>query len=162
MKLVAIVGYSDSGKTTLIQSLLPEFKRRGYSVAVFKHCPHGFALDREGTDSWRYLQSGSQGVALLSPQGLAVLQTQGFPVDTAQIAETYFTGLDVVLVEGGKSEPDIPKIWVLREEDTGASEAEREDVIALIAGREISCSKPVFRSVQVRELVGFILSYLMM
>lgn len=161
MKLLAIVGYSNAGKTGLIQKLIPELKNRGKSVAVLKHCSHGFELDREGTDSWRYMQAGSQGVALLSPQKLAVLQTQGLPPQTAEIAETYFPDFDIVLVEGGKNEPEIPKIWVLRSGETGVQEAERDDVIAFIAEGHLDCPKPVFRMVQVRELAGFFLSYLM-
>ena len=161
MKLLAIVGFSDAGKTGLIQKLIPEFNNRGNSVAVLKHCPHGFELDREGTDSWHYMQAGSQGVALLSPQKLAVLQAKGFPPQTAGIAETFFPDFDIVLVEGGKNEPGIPKIWVLRSGETGVQEAERDDVIALIAEGHLACPKPVFRAVQVRELAGFILSYLM-
>ena len=54
--IVSIVGKSDSGKTTLIEKLLPELTRRGYRIATVKHDVHGFEVDREGKDSWRHKQ----------------------------------------------------------------------------------------------------------
>ena len=47
MNIFAIVGHSKSGKTRLISQLIPGLKSRGYTVAVIKHCPHGFELDPE-------------------------------------------------------------------------------------------------------------------
>ena len=46
--ILSIVGKSDSGKTTLIEKLVPELTRRGYRVATVKHDVHGFEVDREG------------------------------------------------------------------------------------------------------------------
>ncbi|MBC7225358.1 MAG: molybdopterin-guanine dinucleotide biosynthesis protein MobB, partial [Anaerolineae bacterium] len=42
---LSVVGKSDSGKTTLLEKLIPELKRRGYRVAVIKHDVHGFHID---------------------------------------------------------------------------------------------------------------------
>jgi molybdopterin-guanine dinucleotide biosynthesis protein B len=47
MNIFAIVGHSESGKTRLISQLIPDLKGRGYTVAVIKHCPHGFELETE-------------------------------------------------------------------------------------------------------------------
>ena len=46
--IVSIVGKSDSGKTTLIEKLIPELTRRGYRVATVKHHAHGFEVDSKG------------------------------------------------------------------------------------------------------------------
>ena len=46
--IISIVGKSDSGKTTLIEKLVPELTRRGYRIATVKHDIHGFEVDREG------------------------------------------------------------------------------------------------------------------
>jgi molybdopterin-guanine dinucleotide biosynthesis protein B len=51
--IVSIVGKSDSGKTTLIERLIPEIKRRGYRIATVKHDTHSFEIDREGKDSYQ-------------------------------------------------------------------------------------------------------------
>lgn len=157
MQLLAIVGYSDSGKTGLIQSLVCELKRRGVSVAVIKHCPHGFDLDREGTDSWRFQQAGTQGVALLSPKYLAVLRALREPADARTVAQTHFHDLDVVLVEGGKKDRSIPKIWVRAEGEEIGGQVEREDIVAVVADEEMEAAKPVFQPGMVQELADFVL-----
>ena len=73
--VIAFVGASDTGKTTLILKLLPKFKRDGFKVAVVKHCPHGFELNREGKDSWKFTQAGADGVVLTAPNQLAIIRT---------------------------------------------------------------------------------------
>jgi molybdopterin-guanine dinucleotide biosynthesis protein MobB len=52
--IVCIVGESKSGKTALIEKLIPELKSRGYRVATAKHAAHGLAFDKPGKDSWRH------------------------------------------------------------------------------------------------------------
>ena len=72
--IVSIVGKSDSGKTTLIEKLLPELGRRGYRVATVKHDVHGFEVDREGKDSWRHKKAGAHTVVISSPLKVAVIR----------------------------------------------------------------------------------------
>ena len=55
--ILAVSGVKNSGKTTLIASLLPELKKRGLHVAVIKHDGHEFDADIPGTDTWKYAQS---------------------------------------------------------------------------------------------------------
>ena len=40
--IISVVGKSNVGKTTLLEKLLPELKKRGYRVATIKHDVHGF------------------------------------------------------------------------------------------------------------------------
>jgi molybdopterin-guanine dinucleotide biosynthesis protein MobB len=49
--IISIVGKSDAGKTTLIEKLVVELKRRGYRVATIKHDAHQFEIDHPGKDS---------------------------------------------------------------------------------------------------------------
>ncbi|NOR15553.1 MAG: molybdopterin-guanine dinucleotide biosynthesis protein B [Candidatus Aminicenantes bacterium] len=159
MKIFAVVGYANTGKTTLIQKLICELRKRKQTVAVIKHCSQGFELDRPGTDSWRFMQAGSQGVALLSPQKLAVLQTRNSPADAKQIAEAYFNDSDIILIEGGKHEPGIPKIWILREGEEGLEEVDREEVVALVSEQDIDIDIPLFHPGQIQGLADFIFEY---
>jgi len=156
MKIFAVVGYANTGKTTLIQELIRELIRRKQVVSVIKHCSQGFELDRQGTDSWRIMQAGSHGIALLSPEKLAVLQKRGAAGAAKQIAESYFSESDVVLIEGGKHEPGIAKILVLREGKEGSEEIDKEDVVALVSDMNIKTEKPLFHPDQIRELADFV------
>jgi molybdopterin-guanine dinucleotide biosynthesis adapter protein len=43
--IISIVGYSNSGKTYLLEKMIPILKAKGYSVGVIKHAGHEFSLD---------------------------------------------------------------------------------------------------------------------
>ena len=68
--IVSIVApASGTGKTTFIERLLPRLLAHGLRVGVVKSDAHGFQLDQEGKDSWRFTQAGATGVAVVSPAG---------------------------------------------------------------------------------------------
>ena len=70
--ILSFVGRSNSGKTTLIERVIPELTRAGYRVATVKHAGHGFELDTEGKDSWRHKQAGANTVIVISKGSLAM------------------------------------------------------------------------------------------
>ena len=43
----------------LLEKLIPVLNRRGFQCAVIKHDGHGFAPEREGTDTHRLLSAGN-------------------------------------------------------------------------------------------------------
>ena len=71
--LVAIVGKSDSGKTTLIEKVVPELVRLGLRVGTVKHDAHSFEIDHPGKDSWRHGQAGAEAYVIASPERLAFI-----------------------------------------------------------------------------------------
>src|SRR4030042_3390165 len=107
--IVSIVGKSDSGKTTLIEKLLPELGRRGYRVATVKHDVHGFEVDREGKDSWRHKKAGAHTVVLSSPQKVAVIRDVERDLTLEEIREKFIRDVDLILSEGYKNDVQ-PKI----------------------------------------------------
>ena len=103
MKIVGISGPSGSGKTSLIRRLIPELRKRKLTVAVVKHCPHGFDLEREGKDSWIFAKAGAQAVAMVSRDRLAVAYRERHKRDWKALADRFFPGVDIVIVEGGRN-----------------------------------------------------------
>ena len=71
-KIIAVSGVKKSGKTTLLEKLIPALAARGVSSAVVKHDAHRFEIDREGKDSWRFTQAGADVVLLSSPEKTAL------------------------------------------------------------------------------------------
>lgn len=52
MNIISVVGYSNSGKTTLIEFLIHALKSRGHRVGTIKkiHCEN-YEIDKEGKDT---------------------------------------------------------------------------------------------------------------
>ena len=100
--LVAVVGKSDSGKTTLIEALVPELKRLGLRVGTVKHDAHDFEIDHAGKDSWRHGQAGANAYVVSAPHRLAYVRTSQTETPLHEIARRFFADLDVVVAEGYK------------------------------------------------------------
>jgi molybdopterin-guanine dinucleotide biosynthesis protein B len=112
-KIVALVGKPDSGKTTLLEKLLPELNRRGYRVGTVKHHAHEFEMDKEGKDTWRHKQAGARTVALSSPTGLGVIRDVDHDHAIEELLDRYYYDVDLVIAEGYKS-TSLPKIEIFR------------------------------------------------
>ncbi|MEL6196195.1 MAG: molybdopterin-guanine dinucleotide biosynthesis protein MobB, partial [Myxococcota bacterium] len=54
LRVYGVVGFKNSGKTTLLERLVGEIVGRGFSVSTLKHAHHVFDVDRPGKDSWRH------------------------------------------------------------------------------------------------------------
>lgn len=116
--LVSVVGWHNAGKTTFVEGLLAELKRRGLRVAIIKHSRGGFEIDRPGTDTWRYAQAGSDVVAISGRSRLALIERRTEELSLAEVVARLPEGIDLVITEGYKAAP-TPKIEVTR---AGASE----------------------------------------
>lgn len=100
--IVSIVGKKRSGKTTLLEKLIPELVRRGYRVGTVKHDTHGFDIDHEGKDTWRHKQSGAETVVISCPWKLSLIRDLDRELGLDEIVESYFADKDLVLTEGYK------------------------------------------------------------
>src|SRR5919198_3421837 len=113
--ILCFVGRSNSGKTTLIERLIPELVLAGYRVATIKHAGHGFELDTEGKDSWRHKRAGASAVIVLSKGSLAMFSDVSDEISVEQIRDRFVDPyIDLIIAEGWKSE-GYPKIVVVRD-----------------------------------------------
>ncbi len=114
MKLFGIAGYSGSGKTNLIERMLPLMIAQGLRVSVLKHTHHDFDIDRPGKDSYRHRQAGAHEVLLAgSTRWVLLNELRGAAEPTLAEYVARLTPCDLVLVEGYKREA-IPKLEVHR------------------------------------------------
>ena len=111
--VLAIVGHSGCGKTTLIEKLLPVLNQARLRVATIKHSHHQVALDASGKDSWRHKQAGAAASMLLTPAGMQLVTDAIEHQELKHLAQRYFFDMDMVLAEGF-SEAECAKIEVLR------------------------------------------------
>jgi molybdopterin-guanine dinucleotide biosynthesis protein B len=113
--IVAVVGSSNSGKTTAVEALIKGLTKKGYTVASAKHIPApDFTIDTEGKDTWRYAKAGASAVLSVAPNELTAIKK----VDTTEysleqvIAE--FPEVDIIILEGFKGligqNTSVPKL----------------------------------------------------
>jgi molybdopterin-guanine dinucleotide biosynthesis protein B len=137
--IVSIVGKSDSGKTTLIEKLIPELIRRGYRVATVKHDVHGFEVDREGKDSWRHKKAGAHTVVISSPVKLTLIRDVDHDADLTELRDSYIRDVDLILSEGFK------KIEVFRKEmHRDLLCTKEDDLVAIATNQRLSSDIPCF------------------
>lgn len=126
--IISIISKKRSGKTTLLEKLIPELKSRGYRVGTVKHDTHGFDVDHEGKDTWRHKQAGAEGVVIACPWKLSVIKDLEAELSLDDIVSTQLADMDIVLTEGykraGKPQVEVFRSSVHQEplhsmEDTG-------------------------------------------
>jgi len=157
MKVIGFIGYSNTGKTTLIEKLIPLLIARGLRVSTVKNAHHGFDMDRPGKDSFRYRQAGSAQVLIATSERWALLtEVRGGPVPLeALIAQ--LAPCDLVLVEGFKSEGHFPRIEVRRTTNAEPPIFPHDaNVIAVAADHAIDTALPVLDLNDAAKIAGFI------
>lgn len=133
MKVVGFSGYSNSGKTTLIEQVIGRLKAAGQRVSIVKHAHHAFDIDHPGKDSWRHRQAGAFEVVVASNKRLAKIreyEVQADPTVHQLIAE--LSDCDWVLVEGFRH-ADLLKIEVWRAETDEVAHYPNDPFIVAVA-----------------------------
>lgn len=153
---IAIVGRSGSGKTTLIEKLIRHFGSRGLRIAVIKHMRHDFDIDHPGKDTHRYRDAGARASAIMNEREFALMMSLETPPSPMQMLDRYFSGYDMVIVEGYR-EGDIPKIEVVGDsEEKPLFDSGVSNVIALATDRQIKAGVPLFRRDDVAGIAALI------
>ncbi|KAF5411194.1 MAG: molybdopterin-guanine dinucleotide biosynthesis protein B [Euryarchaeota archaeon] len=107
---IGVVGYHNTGKTTLICKLIERLREQGYSVSTIKNIPKDeFYMDVEGKDTWKHGESGARVVVASTSDETAFIMKTGMPLEDILRITDSMTAPDVILVEGHKTEA-IPKI----------------------------------------------------
>ena len=132
--LIAVSGVKNSGKTTLLEQLIPRLRARGLRCAVIKHDGHRFDPDREGTDTYRLLRAGAMGAAVFDGEKFQAVKYAA--VTEADLAALY-PEADVIFLEGFKNST-YPKIEVWRKENSPAPVCSPGTLLAL-AGEDCDC-----------------------
>jgi molybdopterin-guanine dinucleotide biosynthesis protein B/molybdopterin-guanine dinucleotide biosynthesis protein len=159
--IVSVVAKSGTGKTTLLEKLIAELKRRGWRVGAIKHDAHSFDIDREGKDSWRLTQAGADTMLITSPAKIAMVKRHGDGQEPP-LAETiarYCGDLDIVLTEGFKKS-SMPKIEVHRAERSATLLCRGEEhdptLIAVASDERLELDVPVYDLNDAAGLCDFI------
>jgi molybdopterin-guanine dinucleotide biosynthesis protein B len=161
MRAIGFIGYSNTGKTTLIEKLIPIFRARGLSVSAIKNAHHGFDMDRPGKDSFRYREAGASQVLIATGLRWALLTET--PAQAASLEElcARLAPCDLVIVEGFKSEGLIPRIEVRRSTNTEPPIFPHDpNVVAIAADHAVATHLPVLDLNDAAKIAAFISNHL--
>lgn len=163
--LLGFVAYSGTGKTTLLEKLIPVLKERGLHVALLKHAHHDFDIDQPGKDSYRLRHAGAAQVMIASHKRWALMNENPSGESEPQLSELlrHFDAerFDLLLVEGFKHEA-YPKIELQRQALAKPPlHADDPDIIALVTDKPNSDGAlPELHIDHPEEIAEFILQWL--
>lgn len=161
--LLGVVAPSGTGKTTLLEAVIPELVRAGLRVGCVKHTHHAFDIDKPGKDSHRLRQAGATQMLLGSSARWALMVETPDAPDAGLVAmldRLDLESLDLVLVEGFRPEA-LPRILV----DRAGTRDERlsaDGVIAVATNRRPppAADVPVLDLDRPATVAAFVLDYL--
>ncbi len=151
LPILGFSGWSSSGKTTLIEKLIPILWEKGIRSAVIKHDVHGISEDETGKDSFRFIQAGAAACILCGPGGPSLSEA----IETV----TNSKKADLILVEGFKSAP-IPHIGLALTVNGKELPEPADRYLAVITDLPPSnCPVPCYHPNDICGVIAFILSY---
>ncbi len=107
-----VAAQSETGKTTILENLLPVLKHRGLRVAALKGHLHHYDLDLPGKDSWRFTKAGAEVSGLTTPDSYILIGSNSSKSGNDAAAEM-LRDMDLIIIEGNKKSKN-PKIEVVR------------------------------------------------
>ncbi|MBW4055927.1 MAG: molybdopterin-guanine dinucleotide biosynthesis protein B [Proteobacteria bacterium] len=109
----SFVAHSGTGKTTLLEQLIPILKARGYRIGTIKHDAHRFEIDHPGKDSYRMTAAGADTTLVCSEEKLALIRRHQRAPSVEELLASYCADFDIILTEGFK-QSSLPKIELHR------------------------------------------------
>jgi len=157
-----IIGWKDSGKTTLMERLIEEFTRQGICVSAIKHAHHAFDIDHKHRDSYKFRSAGARRTAIVSRNRWAMIHElrseEEPPLDEIirHIGEC-----DLILIEGYKN-AEFDKIEVRNSNGNNPPLAPDDPFIKAVAflGEVEDIDLPTFQVDEISRIADFIRKHL--
>jgi len=105
MKVISVVGYKKTGKTTLVTRLVEKLSGKGKVGTVKQMCHHRF--NPENTDTGKHFDAGAAAVAAITDGELVLVRRN--PSLSKALDALADSGMDFAIVEGAKKS-SLPKI----------------------------------------------------
>ncbi|WP_187431312.1 Molybdopterin-guanine dinucleotide biosynthesis adapter protein [Roseobacter fucihabitans] len=159
MRVYGVVGWKNAGKTGLMERLVSEITRRGFSVSTVKHAHHVFDVDQPGKDSHRHRQAGAREVLLSSRKRFALMhELRDAEEPSLEVLLSKLSPVDLVLIEGYKRDLH-PKIEAHRAETNNPLIAPEDETIRAVASdTPLTLDRPVFNLDDTGAIADFILA----
>lgn len=157
-KILAISGYSNSGKTTLLKKIIPLLCEQGFNIAMLKHTHHDVEMDIPGKDSYELRKAGAlQTIIACDNRYAMICETPNKPANLKTLFKK-FTNVDLILVEGFKDEK-LPKI-ICHRNITKKPLFIDEFTIAVACDEKLNINLPQLNINNPKQIIEFIKNYL--
>ena len=110
MRAVAFVGFKKSGKTTTVERVARELKKRGYKVGIAKSMHTNF--DRKDSDTWKLKRVADYVIVRAQDTDALLFEAKDLNALLSAIPE-----VDFLLLEGFKDAKHLPKIICAKSEE---------------------------------------------
>lgn len=159
MRVYGVTGWKNAGKTGLMERLVEEISRRGFTVSTVKHAHHTFDVDHPGRDSYRHRSAGARQVMLSSRNRWALMsELRGDDEPTLSDLLEKLDPVDLILIEGYKRDSH-PKVEAYRAETGNPLIAPGDPTIRAVASDSaLDLDRPVFDLDDTAAIADFILS----
>ena len=158
MKTIAVIGWKNSGKTTLVSNLTNYYFNKGIKVGVVKHAHHNFDIDHEGTDSYKIRKSGAFKTTIVSNKRLAhMIEEESLDENITKIIAMH-EDCEILIFEGFKNNNELKKIEVsFKKNNKNELNSELPNVLAIVTDQTQKRTIPNFQHDQIPEIAEFIL-----
>ena len=156
--MISIVSKKNSGKTTLLEKLIPELKNSGYRIGTIKHDTHGFSIDHEGKDTYRHKAAGAETVVISCPWLISVIKDVDQEKSLDQLSENYLQDMDLILTEGYKlgGKPQIEVYRSTAHDSPLHVKGGKNTLVAMVSDINVDMGVPCFDINDIRGLADFI------
>ncbi|EOW6614735.1 bifunctional molybdopterin-guanine dinucleotide biosynthesis adaptor protein MobB/molybdopterin molybdotransferase MoeA [Vibrio fluvialis] len=161
LPLLGFAAYSGTGKTTLLEALVPKLTAAGLRLGILKHAHHNFDVDKPGKDSYRLRKAGASQMLIASRNRFALMtETPDAEAEFDYLLQRFDAQqLDVILVEGCKNiafpkielhRAEVGKPWLYPNDD---------NIIAIAADETVESSLPQMNINDLDAIAKFVLDY---
>ncbi|MCE7587018.1 bifunctional molybdopterin-guanine dinucleotide biosynthesis adaptor protein MobB/molybdopterin molybdotransferase MoeA [Vibrio fluvialis] len=161
LPLLGFAAYSGTGKTTLLEALVPKLTTAGLRLGILKHAHHNFDIDKPGKDSYRLRKAGASQMLIASRNRFALMtETPDAEAEFDYLLQRFDAQqLDVILVEGCKNiafpkielhRAEVGKPWLYPNDD---------NIIAIAADETVESSLPQMNINDLDAIAKFVLDY---
>lgn len=159
MKTISVIGWKNSGKTTLVSRLVAHLRKKKFKVGVVKHAHHSFDIDHPNTDSYKIREAGSYKTTIVSEKRLAHIEEKISPeIDIEELIKLN-EGCDILIFEGFKKIKKLSKIEVNLKKNNKELLYKSFDNVKLLVSDDMSDHPiKVLKHDQVNEITKEILS----
>lgn len=158
MRAFSITGWSGSGKTTLIARLIKYFKQENKRVIAVKNVPQKYYLEPESTDTFRFLEAGSDEVCLVAKNQFLTMKRMETNDTVFEILQSRYADCDFLLLEGLRKD-GIPVIEVFDSTKHEALKNPLDTLSAVVSDKPVTGAIPNFNNDDIHRIIHFMEAY---